>query len=420
MSSPPVIAEAPGGRRDRRGLHRAGARRGAAADRRRGRRPARLVARAGAARRPGGWRSRGSIAISTSCLSDERVGVVHVASPNAHHFEQAQAGAGIGPARDLREAAGDVVAGDGGACGRWPSRGRRRRPRSITTSATIRSATRSASGSPRGDLGRVLSVTGSYVQDWLLYPDDYNWRVEPDGRTNLRAVADIGTHWMDLAQFLIGAADPRRQRRPGHVPPAAVQARRADRHLQRLGATGRSRPAEEVEITTDDHARGPPAVRRGRAGLFHVSQVTAGRKNRLTIEIAATEGVGLLGQRVAQPALDRVAQGPQPGPGARPGAARPGRRVDQPLSGRARRGVSRHVQAALSRRLRLDRRGPAGRPAARLSRPSPTATTKSGSARRSPRAPPTGQWVDGRADRSSATLTIATQSQWSLTTAETC
>ena len=55
-----------------------------------------------------------------------------------------------------------------------------------------------------GDLGRVLSVTGSYTQDWLLSPDDYNWRVEPDGGTNLRAVADIGTHWMDLAQFVVG------------------------------------------------------------------------------------------------------------------------------------------------------------------------------------------------------------------------
>jgi 1-acyl-sn-glycerol-3-phosphate acyltransferase len=56
----------------------------------------------------------------------------------------------------------------------------------------------------RGDIGRVLSVTGSYTQDWLLYPTDYNWRVEPDGGTNLRAVADIGTHWMDLAQFVVG------------------------------------------------------------------------------------------------------------------------------------------------------------------------------------------------------------------------
>ena len=56
----------------------------------------------------------------------------------------------------------------------------------------------------KGDFGRILSVTGSYTQDWLLYPEDYNWRVEGDGGTNLRAVADIGTHWMDLAQFVVG------------------------------------------------------------------------------------------------------------------------------------------------------------------------------------------------------------------------
>ena len=56
----------------------------------------------------------------------------------------------------------------------------------------------------RGDLGRILSVSGSYTQDWLLLIDDYNWRVEPDGHTNLRAVSDIGTHWMDLAQFITG------------------------------------------------------------------------------------------------------------------------------------------------------------------------------------------------------------------------
>ena len=56
----------------------------------------------------------------------------------------------------------------------------------------------------RGDLGRLMSITGSYVQDWLLLPEDYNWRVEPGGPANLRAVADIGTHWMDLAQYVSG------------------------------------------------------------------------------------------------------------------------------------------------------------------------------------------------------------------------
>jgi predicted dehydrogenase len=138
-------------------------------------------------------------------------------------------------------------------------------------------------------LGRVLSVTGSYVQDWLLYPEDYNWRVEADGGTNLRAVADIGTHWMDLAQYLIG------------VPIRSVNADLATFHPRRLKPTGPtetftgsaaadgSRPSTEVDVTTDDHAAVLLRFDSGVRGAFHVSQVTAGRKNRLTIEIAGTE-----------------------------------------------------------------------------------------------------------------------------------
>jgi predicted dehydrogenase len=138
-----------------------------------------------------------------------------------------------------------------------------------------------------GALGRVLSVTGSYVQDWLLYPDDFNWRVEPDGHTNLRAVADIGTHWMDLAQFLVG------------TPISAVFADTATFHSQRFrssgpsdtfGATAASPRAQAVDVTTDDFAAILLRFAGEARGSFHVSQVTAGRKNRLTIEIAATEG----------------------------------------------------------------------------------------------------------------------------------
>ncbi len=140
-----------------------------------------------------------------------------------------------------------------------------------------------------GSIGRVLSVTGSYVQDWLLYPEDYNWRVEADGRTNLRAVADIGTHWMDLAQHLIG------------VPIVAVAADLATFHPKRRRPTGPTdtftgsagggnRPSVEVEVTTDDHAAVLLRFDQGIRGAYHVSQVTAGRKNRLTFEIAGTEG----------------------------------------------------------------------------------------------------------------------------------
>ena len=155
----------------------------------------------------------------------------------------------------------------------------------------------------RGDLGRILSVNGSYTQDWLLLPDDYNWRVEPDGGTNLRAVADIGTHWMDLAQFVAGPADPLRPGRPGDVPSRAAPPGRPLRDVHRPGAIGRrpepsrSRPRtmRAVLLRLDDGVR----------GVFHVSQVTAGRKNRLVARNRRDRGVDGLGQRVAEPALDR-------------------------------------------------------------------------------------------------------------------
>ncbi len=156
----------------------------------------------------------------------------------------------------------------------------------------------------------MLSVTGSYVQDWLLYPDDYNWRVEADGRTNLRAVADIGTHWMDLAQYLVG------------LPIRSVNADLATFHPRRLkptgptetftgSAAGGKRPAREVDVMTDDHAAVLLRFDSGVRGAFHVSQVTAGRKNRLTIEIAATEGAAWWDSE----SPDRLWIGSRKGPG---------------------------------------------------------------------------------------------------------
>ena len=56
----------------------------------------------------------------------------------------------------------------------------------------------------RGDLGDIFSVSGSYVQDWLLRDTDYNWRVLAEEGGQLRAVADIGTHWLDLIHAITG------------------------------------------------------------------------------------------------------------------------------------------------------------------------------------------------------------------------
>jgi predicted dehydrogenase len=57
----------------------------------------------------------------------------------------------------------------------------------------------------RGDLGEIIHVNGSYMQDWLYKETDYNWRLLPDEGGKLRAVADIGTHWMDSVAFILDA-----------------------------------------------------------------------------------------------------------------------------------------------------------------------------------------------------------------------
>src|SRR5438093_2880039 len=56
----------------------------------------------------------------------------------------------------------------------------------------------------RGDLGAIHFVHGAYLQDWLLQPTDFSWRLEPDKGGESSAVADIGSHWCDLVQHVIG------------------------------------------------------------------------------------------------------------------------------------------------------------------------------------------------------------------------
>lgn len=139
-----------------------------------------------------------------------------------------------------------------------------------------------------GTLGDFISVTGRYVQDWLLRPDDYNWRVQGTEGGELRAVADIGTHWLDLVQFISGrrvtsiCADlktlhPVRQRPVGEVQTFT-------------GPSERDVPTRDVAINTEDMGGLLLRFEGDARGTAWVSQTTAGRKNHLALEIAGTVG----------------------------------------------------------------------------------------------------------------------------------
>ena len=139
-----------------------------------------------------------------------------------------------------------------------------------------------------GEFGEILHVHGSYEQDWLMYPDDFNWRVLASEGGELRAVGDIGTHWLDLAQFVTGQeiAEVCADLRTVH----ATRQRRLNGPGETFshGAAEAAHRTEPVSVTTDDHASLLLRFAGGARGSCFVSQVTAGRKNCVRLEVAGT------------------------------------------------------------------------------------------------------------------------------------
>jgi predicted dehydrogenase len=137
-----------------------------------------------------------------------------------------------------------------------------------------------------GELGDVMIVTGVYLQDWLFYPTDYNWRLEPEQSGETRAVGDIGSHWLDLAEFVTGC------------PVAELCADFATYHTVRQKPTkpmeafaGKLRAAGDytpVPVSTEDYAAVLLHFEGKTRGSFTVSQVAAGRKNFLKLDVYGT------------------------------------------------------------------------------------------------------------------------------------
>ncbi len=139
----------------------------------------------------------------------------------------------------------------------------------------------------RGDAGTIFAINGSYVQDWLLYETDYNWRVLAEQGGALRAVADIGTHWMDLVTSITGLrveavlADLNTVHKVRKRPLGEVETF--------SGNADPPQATEPIDISTDDYGAVLLRFRGGARGSLWVSQVTSGRKNCMRYEIAGSK-----------------------------------------------------------------------------------------------------------------------------------
>ncbi len=218
-------------------------------------------------------------------LADPALDVVHLASPNRLHFEQCKAA---------------IAAGKHVVC---------EKPLAMTTAETAE-LVRLAEASnvvtavnynvrfypcvlelrervKAGTLGGVLHVTGSYLQDWLLFDTDFNWRVLAEDGGELRAVADIGTHWIDTVCFATGLEVEAVLADLSTVHP--IRHRPTGGSETFSGSAGVTRAVMPVRVTTEDYGSILLRFKGGAKGSFTVSQVAAGRKNGLRFDVAGAK-----------------------------------------------------------------------------------------------------------------------------------
>jgi len=135
----------------------------------------------------------------------------------------------------------------------------------------------------KGDIGRIFSIQGSYLQDWLFYETDYNWRLESKLSGESRAVADIGSHWMDLIEYVSGLKIKQVFADFATIHPIRKKPLKPVETF--AGKMLKPEDYSDVPIDTEDYATILFRFENGERGVLTVSQVSAGRKNRLYFEL---------------------------------------------------------------------------------------------------------------------------------------
>ena len=219
-------------------------------------------------------------------LADPTLDAVHVCTPNALHFPMAMAALDAGKAVLCEKPLATTVAEAEQLVAKAKAKGlanctfhNLRYYPMVQQMRGLREA---------GELGEIYAVQGTYSQDWLLYDTDWNWRIDTSANGRSRAFADIGTHWCDMVEHVTGqritslCADLQTFHKTRKRPKGSVETF--------SGKTLQPSDYESVPIDTEDFAAVILRMGERTRGAFTVSQISAGRKNRLCLEIYGSKG----------------------------------------------------------------------------------------------------------------------------------
>jgi predicted dehydrogenase len=135
-----------------------------------------------------------------------------------------------------------------------------------------------------GELGDIRLITGHFHQDWLAKPTDWNWRLEPEEGGELRSVGDIGTHWLDLTGFITGL------RATEIFAELSTFIKERDKPVgpvETFAKTG-GQATIKRNIATDDASTVLLRYGNGARGMLSTSQMSFGRKCALFWDIAGS------------------------------------------------------------------------------------------------------------------------------------
>jgi predicted dehydrogenase len=218
-------------------------------------------------------------------IADPSIDALHIATPNAAHFPIARAALesgkhvlcekplamAVAEARELTELAARKSLRNG-LCHNlryYPMVQQMRRMREA------------------GAFGEILVVQGTYSQDWMLYQTDWNWRVDPAVGGDSRVMADIGSHFFDMAEHVTGLQVSEVMSDLAIFWPTRKQPKKGGESFS--GKPGGAGETVDTRVVTEDF--GATLFRMGKArGAMTASQVSAGRKNGLVLEIYGTRG----------------------------------------------------------------------------------------------------------------------------------